>query len=267
MLSPFVKKEQRITYVEVSKIRPNPHQPRHIFTESDLKELSESIQEHGVIQPLTVREVDDGYELIVGERRLRASKKAGLKQIPVIIKEFDEEESAAIALVENLQRKDLDFIEEAMGYASLINKFDMTQKELAQKVGKGQSTIANKLRLLNLSDDIQKALIQYGLSERHGRALLKLDKPEDRKLVLEHVVEKELNVRDTEDFIKKLQEKKKEVEKEKSVIRVFKDLRLYTNTLWATVKELKQGGLDVKVEETENDDFIEFKIRLPKNQE
>ncbi len=268
MLSPFLKKEkeERIKYVDVDKIIPNPHQPRTIFHEEDLVELCQSIKEHGIIQPLTVRKVEDHYELIVGERRLRASKLAGLEQVPVMIKEFSDEESAAIALVENLQRKDLDFIEEALGYQKLIKKFGMTQQELAQKVGKSQSTVANKLRLLKLPEEIQSVLVTNNLTERHARSLLKLEKEEDQKIVLQEIIERELTVRDTDNLVENLINRKKDVKKN-TVIRVFKDLRLYTNTLWATIKELKQGGLDVQVEELENEEFVEFKIRLPKNHE
>ncbi len=266
MLSPFLKKEDRIKYVDIDKIHPNRYQPRTVFNQEDLEELAQSIHEHGIIQPITVRKSDDGYELIVGERRLRASKMVGLEQVPVIIKDFDEEASAAIALVENLQRKDLDFIEEAIGFSKLKEQFGMTQQELAQKVGKSQSTIANKLRLLKLPKDIQTSVIENKLTERHARALLKLENEEEQRFVLKNIIDRDLNVRDTENLVEAIINGEKD-EKKKSVIRVFKDLRLYTNTLWATIKQLKQGGLDVKVQEIENDEFIEFKIRLPKNQE
>ncbi|MCK4259424.1 MAG: nucleoid occlusion protein [Halanaerobiales bacterium] len=266
MLSPFMKKEDRIKYVDIEKILPNRYQPRIVFNETDLEELAQSIREHGIIQPLTVRKFEDGFELIVGERRLRASKIVGLEQVPVIIKDFDDEESAAIALVENLQRKDLDFIEEAFGFSKLIDQFGMTQQELAQKVGKSQSTVANKLRLLKLPKDIHKTLLENKLTERHARALLKLENEEEQRFVLKNIIERDMNVRDTEILIESIKNGPKD-EKKKSVIRVFKDLRLYTNTLWATIKQLKQGGLDIKVQEIENDEFIEFKIRLPKNKE
>lgn len=266
MLSPFFKKEEKIKYVDINTIQPNRYQPRTVFNETDLEELAQSIKEHGVIQPLTVRKMGDGYELIIGERRLRASKMIGLEQVPVIVKEYDDEATAAIALVENLQRKDLDFMEEALGYAMLIQQFGMTQQDLAEKVGKSQSTIANKLRLLKLPEDIQKALIEHNLTERHARSLLKLETAEDQRIILEEIVSKELNVRDTDLLIDTYVTKKKE-NKKKMMIRVFKDMRLYTNTLWATIKQMRQGGLDIKVEEIEGDDFIEFKIRLPKTQE
>lgn len=265
MLSPFLRKEkeERIKYVDIDKIHPNRYQPRTVFNEEDLDELAQSIREHGLIQPLAVRKLDAGYELIVGERRLRASKLVGLEQVPVMIKEYDDRETAAIALVENIQRKDLDFIEEAYGYYKLIQEFKMTQQELAEKVGKSQSTIANKLRLLRLPQDTQTALVENGLSERHARSLLKLEDEEDQKLVLNEIIEKQLTVKETDLLVDTLTNKEKEVKKGE-VIRVFKDLRLYTNTLRATIKQLRQGGLNVKVEENESDDFIEFKIRLPK---
>lgn len=266
MLSTFLKKEERIKFVDIDKIVPNPFQPRTVFNEEDLEELASSIKEHGVIQPLTVRKMNDKFELIVGERRLRASKQAGLQQVPVIIKEYNDEEAAAIALVENLQRKDLDFIEVAQGYQMLIQKFGMTQQKLAQKVGKSQSTVANKLRLLKLTPEIQHALVQYNLSERHARSLLKLDNSEEQILVLKEIIERGLNVRETDLLVDKLRNREKDV-KNNTVIRVFKDFRLYTNTLWATIKQLKQGGINVQVEEIENDDYLEFKIRLKKNQE
>lgn len=266
MLSPFLKKEDKIKYVDIEKIQPNRFQPRTIFHEADLQELAASIKEHGVIQPLTVRKVGEGYELVVGERRLRASKLVGLEQVPVIVKDYDDEATAAIAMVENLQRKDLDFMEEAFGYAMLTQQFGMTQQELAEKVGKSQSTIANKLRLLKLPKDIQNALVEHNLTERHARSLLKLENEEDQRLILKEIIERELNVRDT-DFIVEAYINKKNDVKKKMMVRVFKDMRLYTNTLWATIRQMKQGGLDIKVEEIESEEYIEFKIRLPKNQE
>lgn len=266
MLSTFLRKEDRIKYIPIEKIYPNPHQPRSLFDEEDLEELCQSIKEHGIIQPLTVRKTNEGFQLIVGERRLRASKLAGLKEIPVIIKEFTDEESAAVALVENLQRKDLDFIEEALGYFRLIEKFGMTQQDLAKKVGKSQSTIANKLRLLKLPEDIQRSLAQNNLTERHARSLLKLANLEDQQLVLNEIIEKELTVKDTDILVESLINRKKDVKKN-TVIRIFKDLRLYTNSIWAMIKELKQGGLAVQVEEIENEQYVEFKIRLPKTQD
>ena len=267
MLSPFLKKEEKVKYVDVTKITPNRYQPRTVFNEADLEELARSIKEHGVIQPLTVRKMDDGYELIVGERRLRASKLAGLEQVPVLIKEFTEEEIAAIALVENLQRKDLDYMEEAYGYLRLTQEFGMTQQELAEKVGKSQSTIANKLRLLKLPKDIQNQLVEHNLTERHARSLLKIDNVEMQSQVIKEIIEKDLNVRETDILIEKHTSTTEKEGKKKTVLRVFKDMRLYTNTLWATIKQMRQGGLDIKVEEIENDDYIEFKIRLPKNQD
>ena len=185
--------------VPIWQIFPNPYQPRKSFDEAALEELSASIAQYGVLQPLLVSPAEDGrYLLIAGERRLRASRMAKLTEVPVIISDYTTQQIAEIALIENLQREDLHFLEEAEGYEQLMEQFHLTQEAMAARVGKKQSTIANKLRLLRLSPAVRKVLVDAGLSERHARALLKLDDDAKRLEVLEVVVAKNYSVRQTE---------------------------------------------------------------------
>lgn len=196
--------EVKVVKVPEEKIFPNPYQPRKTFDEEALAELSASIKEFGVLQPLLVAPAEGGkYLLIAGERRLRASRMAGLKEIPVIISEYTSQQIAEIALIENLQREDLHFLEEADGYEQLMDKFHLTQEAMAARVGKKQSTIANKLRLLRLSENVRKALVSNALSERHARALLKLEEEERQLDVIKTAAERKLSVRQTEELIEK----------------------------------------------------------------
>ncbi|ACL71098.1 nucleoid occlusion protein [Halothermothrix orenii] len=268
MKLPFIqvdklKDKDGVIMIPVDKIEPNPYQPRKDFKEEDLNELADSIKSYGVIQPITVRVKDDGYELIAGERRLRASRYLGLNEIPAVIKELTDREMAEIALVENLQRKDLNFMEEARAYQKLLEQFKLTQKELAQRLGKSQSTIANKLRLLSLSNDVQEQINSPLITERHARALLKLDNKEQQIKVIEEIKDKKLTVKQTEQMVNKLLDNKNRKAK---VVTVYKDLRIFTNSLKKTINEMKSAGLEVKVDKEESDDFIEFKIRLPKKE-
>ena len=170
-----VKREgKNIVYIRIENIRPNPYQPRKKFERASLEELCESIKQYGIIQPINVRISGSGYELVAGERRLRAAEMAGLREIPAIILDVSDNDSAIMALIENLQREDLTYFEEAEGYQNLLSEHNLTQEELAEKIGKSQSTIANKIRLLRLSPLIKKILIDNSLTERHARALLKL---------------------------------------------------------------------------------------------
>jgi len=188
--------QKKITYIPLDKIRPNPYQPRRNFEYSALEELCNSIKEYGVIQPINVRKTPGNqYELVAGERRLRASIMAGLKEIPAIIIDVNEDDLAIMALIENLQREDLGYLEEAEGYQNLIREHGLTQEELAQKIGKSQSTIANKIRLLKLPPMVKKMLSDHQLTERHARALLKLHDEQIQLKVLKKVCEKELNVK------------------------------------------------------------------------
>ncbi len=264
MKFPFVKEKtnDEVEMVEIDKILSNPYQPRKNFDSDSIKDLADSIKNFGIIQPLTIRPRGGKYELIAGERRLKAAKFIGLNKVPVLIKDFDNQETAEIALVENLQRKDLDFLEEAYAYKQLIEEFDLTQKELAKKIGKSQSTIANKLRILNLDSDIQKKIKDPLISERHARTLLKLDEKELQIKIINEIKEKKLTVRETEELIENFI--KKETQKEQNVKTVFKDLRVFTNSLNKTINEMKKAGLEVEVNKNKSEEFIEYNIKLPR---
>ena len=195
------EREREIIEVSLDDIIPNRFQPRLSFDEQGLNELAESIRQHGIIQPLVLRKIGDKYEIIAGERRYKASYIAGLTKVPAVIIDLNDNESAEVAIVENIQRKDLSPIEEAKSYKKLLDRGYLTQDQLASRMGKNQSTVSNKLRLLNLGEKVQDALLNNKISERHARSLLKLDNKEEQKEVLDKIIEKRLNVRDTEDLI------------------------------------------------------------------
>ena len=200
--------------IPVHLIQPNPSQPRRVFDEGMIKELAESIREYGIMQPISIRKImPNVYELVAGERRLRAAKMIGMENIPAIIMNVTEKDSAVLALIENLQRENLNYMEEAKGYQHLIKDFDLKQQDLGQQLGKGQSTIANKLRLLQLSLKVQDRLIEDNLSERHARALLKLSDEKDQLKVIKLIADKKLNVKDTEKLINRMLDQKVSEEK------------------------------------------------------
>ncbi|MGE5544858.1 MAG: nucleoid occlusion protein [Bacillota bacterium] len=254
--------------VAVKEVSTNPYQPRQEFDELELRELAGSIHEVGLIQPIVVRKVATGYELVAGERRLRACKLLGLTEIPALLMELDDKQVAALSLIENLQRKDLNYFEEAAAYERLINDFGYTQEEVAQKVGKSQSAIANKLRLLKLSPNIRNLISTDIISERHARALLKLDNDDAQMMVLRMIYENELNVRETEEAIERIRQNiSREIRKEESrrnVSGVIKDSRIFLNTIRETVMQAKGNGIDMQLMEREYDDAVELVIRIPK---
>ena len=198
----------RVVFLPARSIRPNPAQPRKVFRTEAMAELSESIRRHGVLQPLSVRRSGTVYELIAGERRLRAAQMAGLTEVPCIVMQMDDQESGMAAMIENLQRQDLDFIEEAMGISRLMESFEMSQEQVARMLGKSQSAIANKLRLLRHSEAVLNALRASGLTERHGRALLKLEREEEKIAVIDEILRQGMNVARTEKYIQELLENK-----------------------------------------------------------
>ncbi|GKX30310.1 nucleoid occlusion protein [Vallitalea longa] len=261
--------EYNVTFISVNNIRPNPYQPRRVFDKLMLDELANSIKEFGIMQPVSVRRINDEYyELIAGERRLRASKIAGLTEIPAIIIDVNDKDSAVIALIENLQRENLNYIEEAEGYYNLINDYDLTQDEVAKQVGKSQSTIANKLRLLRLSNNVKKVLLDNSLSERHARALLKLPDEELQLSILNKVVEQSLNVKKTEELIdrtlNRLIEQVNKKDKAK-VKRYLKDIRIFTNTIKQAVDMMESSGIEIDYEVKEVDDSYKINIVIPMN--
>lgn len=266
----------QVLNLELNKLVPNPYQPRKVFDEMQLEELTRSIKELGVIQPIVVRKAGEKYEIVAGERRFRASEKAGLTQIPAVVRDFTDRELAEVALIENLQRADLNYFEEAEGYYRLIQDFSLTQEEVAARVGKSQPTIANKLRLLKLDPLVRENIMVELLTERHIRALLKLRSPEEQMLILKEIYQNELTVRDTEvlidDFLAgrvTFQEEEgidedKVPQKRQRIKRIFKDMRIYLNTIKSAVTTIEESGLDVQMSQADFDDYIELTIRLPR---
>lgn len=257
-----------IKYIEVDKIRPNPYQPRQFFEQTALQELAGSIKEHGLMQPITVRGIGDSYQLIAGERRLKASKLIGLKRIPAVITEVSNQDSAVLALIENLQRENLNFIEESQAYYDIMKDHGYTQQQLAKSIGKNQSTVANKLRLLKLPDEVIKLVLENNLSERHARALLRLPDKKLQLKALKLIISKDLNVKRTEEMIDKIlisftQEAKIKKEQDQKVKRFLTDIRLFTNTITQAVDIIQQSGIDAKYTMKEQSDGYEIKIKIP----
>jgi len=257
-----------IVNIPVDEIQPNAYQPRKNFSEESLDELTNSIKSYGVLQPIVVRRRGrSGYEIIAGERRWRACKRAGLKEIPAIIKDAKDVDSAILALIENIQREDLNFIEEAEGYRQLIQECGVTQEQLAMKLGKSQSTIANKMRILKLPPEIIKIISQEKLSERHARALLKLPDEELQKQVLKRIIDENLSVRETEELIERTIEKlnrENKKEKGKSYKIAIKDVRIFINSVRKLVKTIKETGISAEYREIDKGDYIELQVQLPK---
>lgn len=261
-------RETEIVYLPIDMIRTNPYQPRKFFDRAGLEDLSGSIKEYGLMQPITVRIVNGNtYELVAGERRLRASKMAGLSSIPAIIVHASEQDSAILAMIENLQRQNLHFLEEAAGLQNLMADYSFTQDELAQKIGKSQSAVANKLRILRLSRNVQRVIIENELTERHARALLRLDSEEQQLAALKKVVREGLTVKKTEDLIEgMLNSLNAAVKPDKSanhkIKSMFRDMRIFTNTFQQTVEKMVQSGIEAKYNQKQTDYGYEITIRI-----
>ena len=256
-----------IVYLSTEDIVPNPVQPRKLFDDEGLEELSRSIKDYGILNPLSVRLRGSRYELVAGERRLRAARLAGLREVPCILLDVNMEDASLIALVENLQRRDLDFIEEANGINQLIRMFGMSQEEAARRIGKSQSAVANKLRLLRLPPDVLEALRQNGLTERHGRALLRLPDGDRQRAALLYIIDNGLTVAATDAYIDALlQEPEPETPKPGSRRTfVLKDVRVFLNSLSRSIDLMKQGGIDAGVQREETEDRLILTISIPKN--
>lgn len=256
-----------IIWLPAEDIAPNPVQPRKLFDEEGLEELSRSIKSYGILNPLTVRCRGGKYELVAGERRLRAAKLAGLQEVPCILLDVNMEDAGLIALIENLQRRDLDFLEEALGLSRLIRMFGLSQEEAARRIGKSQSAVANKLRLLKLPEDVLETLRSSGLSERHGRALLRLPDPEAQRTALAHIAANSLTVAAAEEYIEALlnapEEELHKPEPRRTL--VLKDVRIFLNSLNRSLELMKQGGIDAGVRREETEESLILTISIPKS--
>lgn len=264
------REDRVLRRIRISEIVRNPNQPRRYFDPEAIATLAESIRQYGVLNPLTVRRTaNGGYELVAGERRLRAARVVGLTDVPCLLINADGEDSSVIALVENLQRRDLDFFEEANGFKRLIEQFGLTQEEAARKVGKTQSAVANKLRLLRLSQQNMELIRCNNLTERHARALLRLNDEADRINVTNYIIEHELNVSRTEEYIDEFLKAKEnpqpvvEPESGKHVVRLFKDVRFFLNTLNRAVGVMVDAGIGATVKQQESDDGLTLTICIP----
>ncbi len=262
----FNSKKNEIQSISIEEIIPNPDQPRRHFSESELIELANSIKKIGVMQPIIAKKLREStYCLIAGERRLRAAKIAGLKRVPVILKEIDNKDMAIWSLVENIQRENLNFIEEASAYKKLMEEYKLTQKEIAEKVGKNQSTISNKIRILQLPQYVQQQLVDNDFTERHARALLKLPENIEIKNVLGVITEKKLNVYDTELLVDSILENVKTQQK-KSSIKKYIHYNIYINTLKKAFKTIKEVEKNAEYSQSDNGNYMEILIKIPKNE-
>lgn len=261
-----------VVQIPVDQISPNPFQPRTVFNDEKIQELAQTIRTHGIIQPIVVRKNENNnYEIIAGERRWRAVQTLGWDNISAIIRDMNDTETASVALIENLQREELTAIEEANAYKKLIELHSLTQEALAQRLGKSQSTIANKLRLLNLPDEVQDALLNKELTERHARALITLKSEEDQIAVLNKIKEEQLNVKQTEELINDMNNPQAEEEGEKKKKRIKlkginKDIRIALNTIRQSLHMVSDTGLKVETEEEDLEEFYQITIKIPKKQ-
>ena len=257
-------KEKQVLEIPVVEIRPNPRQPRQFFDPNGLEELAASIRQHGILQPLTVRQGVEGWELIAGERRLRAATLAGLETVPCIESDADEDQSALLALVENLQRRDLHYFEEACAIGDYIRQTGITQEEAAAQLGRSSSALANKLRLLRLGEECRQVLTQAGLTERHARALLRLEEEGERLAAAKHIAKHHLNVAQSEQYIDRRIAALQTVRPAGRRSFILKDVRLFLNSIDRGLHMMKEAGVDAKTEREETEEEILVTIHIPK---
>lgn len=255
---------QHIVKMDIDAIKPNPAQPRRFFAEAELQELANSIRQNGLLQPVVVRRAaDGGYELVAGERRLRACKRTGMRQIPVLIANCSEADSAVYALMENLQREDLNMFEEAEALKRLMQTLQLTQEQLAVRLGRAQSTVANKLRLLRLPEDLRQMMLDHALSERHARALLRLPNEAAQRRALQRIVRQKLNVSQSEKLISAMLTPQPTHARRHS-LPVLKDTRIIGNTIEHAVKTLQGSGVQAESFQSETEAYVEWVVRIPK---
>ncbi len=262
-------KNMEIINIPLEKIQRNPYQPRHEFDENDLIDLAKSIRAYGLIQPIVVRAVEDGYQIVAGERRYRACCMLGMKEIQSVVQEMNDEKVAAVSLIENIQRKELNYFEEANAYNILINQFGMTQDELARKIGRSQSAIANKLRILKLPESVKEMIEPAVVTERHARALLKINSAETQIEIIRQIFEKELTVKETEELVDKLSRNNIPGESKRNtgnqnVSMIIRDARIFLNTIRETIKRARQTGVDIFMEERDLEEEYEITIKIAK---
>ena len=254
---------RRVHTISIDKIHPNPNQPRRHFQPEALQELSQSIRQFGILQPLTVRRLPGGqYELVAGERRLRAARMAGLSSVPCLLRGMTEEESALLALVENIQRRDLHYLEEAAALERLIRRHGLSQEEAARRIGRSQSAVANKLRLLKLSPECTELLLQYSLTERHARAVLSLEGEEERRLLLRRAGEKGWTVARLEEQVEQLLQQEQKTRRRSSYI--IKDVRIFLNTIYRGMDLMRHAGVEARWGRQDTEEEICLTIRIPK---
>ena len=276
----FEKKLNKVLSLSVAQILPNPNQPRVNFDQQGLLELAQSIKEYGVLQPITVRRVRSGYELIAGERRVRACRMVGIERIPAIVMEMDNSASSILAMIENMQRENLGYLEEAEGFYNLITNFGLTQEELAKRVGKSQAAIANKLRILKLDESVKRNLITANLTERHARALLRLNEPQLQLEAIAGICGRGLNVKQTEEFIEEIVKAEEMAKKltsnneQRTTMEKFspsenyenlgaiRDVRVFAQTIKRAVDMLNRGGIKAEAEEDLGEGFMEYRVKI-----
>lgn len=260
---------EEVVKIPIEKIIPNRYQPRTVFDDDKIEELSRTIHTHGVIQPIVVRPFGDQYEIIAGERRYRAIKKLEWLEVPAIVRNLNDKETASIALIENLQREELTAIEEALAYQQLLELHSLTQEALAQRLGKGQSTVANKLRLLKLPQFVQTAILNRELTERHARALIAIKDEQLQQQLIQAVKEHDWNVRQLEEQIQNILQPVEEVEKPKKdkPLRkaISKDVRIALNTIKQSLSMVTKSGITVKTEEEDTEEYYQITVKIPKN--
>lgn len=262
-----IRNEKKIVEIPIVQIRPCRTQARKNFRHEDLIELAESIKQNGILQPLTVRKISVvEYEIIAGERRLRAAVMCGKSKVPCCVLICNDIQAGLYSLVENLQRKNLNPFEEAEGILTLMNTYKLTQEEVAKKLGKSQSAVANKLRILRLGKDEREWILKANLTERHARAIIKIDDPVMRKIVLSEIIERSMNVSQSERYIDAiLNEKNLNKRKSQKKRIIIKDIRIFENTINKAVNTMRSSGIDAFSKHSETDDFIEYTVRIPKN--
>ena len=256
----------QIQLIPHESIKPNPHQPRVRFDYNELEGLACSIRSNGLLQPINVRVLTDGsFELISGERRLRAARMIGMNNIPCVVMNVSDEQSALFAIIENVQRQNLDFFEEAVALERLMIDHGLSQEEIAKKLGKSPSSLSNKLRLLRLPEELRDKITYAGLTERHARALLSLPDNITRARVLDIVIERHLTVAETEQLVKDVHRRKKEPKK--AHVKVYKDMRIFLNTLNHAVDTIRKAGIEADTAKSETDEYFEYVIRISKPEE